>query len=303
MRRRQFVSGAAALAATPAIALTGWPAAAGARQAGGLSLTGIGERLSDLIPRLAAELGSPGYVAGIYQDGSEWMFAHGVRNLNTGDPMTTDTAWLLGSITKVLTTMLLLKYVEAGRIDLDAPIIRYLPDFHLGEMGAAQRIRVRQLVNHSNGIDADSLMPAVEFGPNAVQSYIDALSGKGTLFAPGELLHYTNPGFTIAGRIIETLSGKSFNRTLEEEIFAPIGMKRSVTSATQAILHRTALGAYPGPGGEMEAAGLFMLPVSAAPAGRRRSSPSVTSSHSRARTWPTAWRPTERACSPPNTPA
>ena len=267
MRRRQFVSGAAALAATPAIALTGRPAHASVQQAGGSPLAGIGELLAGLIPELARQLGSPGYVAGIYQDGSEWMYAHGVRNLNTGDAMTTDTAWLLGSITKVATTTLLLKYVEAGRIDLDAPITRYLPDFRLAEKGAAQRIRVRQLVNHSNGIDADSLTPAREFGPNAVQSYIDALAGIGTLFAPAELLHYSNPGFTIAGRIVETLSGKSFNQTLEEEIFAPIGMDRSVTSATQAILHRTALGAYPGAGGEMEAAGLFMLPVSAAPAG------------------------------------
>ena len=267
MRRRQFVTGAAALAAAPAIALTDRTATAVAQQGGGSSLAGIGERLSGLIPELAGRLGSPGYVAGIYQDGSEWMYAHGVRNLNTGDPMTTDTAWLLGSITKVLTTTLLLKYVEAGRVDLDAPVTRYLPNFRLAEKGAAERIRVKQLVNHTNGIDGDTLMPAREFGPDAVQSYIDALVRNGTLFAPNELLHYTNPGFTIAGRIIETLSGKSFNRTLEEEIFAPIGMTRSVTSATQAILHRTALGAYPGTGGEMEAASLFMLPVSAAPAG------------------------------------
>lgn len=267
MRRRQFVSGAATLAAAPAIALTGQPAAAAAGQAGGSSLAGIGELLAELIPQLAGQLGSPGYVAGIYHDGSEWLFAHGVRNLNTGDPMTTDTAWLLGSITKVLTTTLLLKYVEAGRIDLEAPITRYLPDLRLAEEGAAERIRVRQLVNHTNGIDADTLMPAKEFGPNAVRSYIDALAGIGTLFAPDELLHYTNPGFTIAGRIIETLSGKRFDRTLEEEIFAPIGMDRSVTSATQAILHRTAVGAYPGADGEMTAARLFMLPVSAAPAG------------------------------------
>ena len=267
MRRRQFVTGAATLAAAPAIALTGAPASSGGGQVGGSSLAGIGGLLSELIPKLAEELGSPGYVAGIYQDGSEWLFAHGVRNLNTGDPMTTDTAWLLGSITKVLTTTLLLKYVEAGKIDLDAPITRYLPDLRLAEEGAAERIRVRQLVNHTNGIDADTLMPAREFGPNAVQSYIDALPGIGTLFAPDELLHYTNPGFTIAGRIIETLSGKRFDRTLEEEIYAPIGMDRSVTSATQAILHRTAVGAYPGPDGEMAAARLFMLPVSAAPAG------------------------------------
>ena len=86
MRRRQFVSGAAALAAAPSIALTGRAAFGGARQAGGSSLAGIGERLSGLIPQLAGQLGAPGYVAGIYQDGSEWMYAHGVRNLNTAIP-------------------------------------------------------------------------------------------------------------------------------------------------------------------------------------------------------------------------
>ncbi len=267
MRRRQFVSGAATLAAAPAIAVASRPVFAGAGQAASSSLGNIGELLADLIPQLAGQLGSPGYVAAIYHDGAEWAFAHGVRNLNTGEPMTTDTGWLLGSITKVLTTTLLLKYVQAGRLDLDAPITRYLPDLRLAEKGAAERIRVKQLVNHSNGIDADTLMPAREFGPGAVQSYIDALSGIGTLFAPGELMHYSNPGFTIAGRIIEVLAGKPFNRVLEEEIYAPIGMDRSVTSATQAILHRTAVGAYPNAEGEMGAAGLFMLPVSAAPAG------------------------------------
>lgn len=267
MRRRSFVAGVAAVAATPVV-MTAKPInSAVAQESGSKSLAHIGELLSESIPQLAEQFGSPGYVAGVYHDGAEWMFAHGVRNLNTGDPMTVDTAYLLGSISKVLTTTLLLKYVEAGRIDLEAPITRYLPDLQLKETGAAARITVKQLVNHSNGIDADTLMPNDEYGPGMVKSYIDELDRIGTLFEPGELMHYSNPGFTIAGRIIETLSGKTYNQTLEEELYAPIGMERSVTSATQAILHRVALGAYPDANGDMQAAEVFMLPVSAAPAG------------------------------------
>ena len=267
MRRRAFIAGAAAVAATPVV-MTAKPFnSAVAQETGSKSLANIGEVLSESIPQLAEQFGSPGYVAGIYHDGAEWMFAHGVRNLNTGDPMTVDTAYLLGSISKVLTTTLLLKYVEAGQLDLEAPITRYLPDFRLKDLGAAERITVKQLVNHTNGIDADTLMPNYEYGPGMVKSYIDELDQIGTLFEPGELMHYSNPGFTIAGRIIETLSGKSYNQTLEEELYAPIGMDRSVTSATQAILHRVALGAYPDANGEMQAAEVFMLPVSAAPAG------------------------------------
>lgn len=230
-------------------------------------LESLRAKLTDQIAALCPKSLVPGYLLGIAQGPHRLLLSHGIANLNSNVPMTVDTAYLLGSITKVMTTALLLRYVERGRLDLDSPAARYLPDFRLKTRGAAQKILVRQLVNHTNGLDADVLMPDT-CGDAAVSVYIEALRQCGVLFPAGSFLHYTNPGMSVAGRIIEVLSGKSYNRALEEEIFAPIGMVHSCTSAKQAIRHRIALGSLPDAAtGTARPAQMFMLPESGAAAG------------------------------------
>ena len=105
----------------------------------------------------------PGYLAGVYHDGHQTVVAHGVANVVTGAPMRDDTGFLFGSVTKVLTTTLVLQQVERGVVDLDERVITYLPEFKLTTPAAAETIRVRHLLTHTNGIDADffSLMPRV----------------------------------------------------------------------------------------------------------------------------------------------
>ncbi|MFD1044707.1 serine hydrolase domain-containing protein [Kibdelosporangium lantanae] len=125
----------------------------------------------------------PGFVAGVYQAGEQVVVAHGTANLTTGAPMLPDTGFLFGSVTKVLTTTLVLQQVERGVLDLDAPVVRYLPEFTLGDT-----ILVRHLVTHTNGIDADLFFPD-ERGRDALRAYVDGLAGNcGTLFEPGEQL-------------------------------------------------------------------------------------------------------------------
>jgi CubicO group peptidase (beta-lactamase class C family) len=69
----------------------------------------------------------PGYVAGVYHDGQQSVVAHGLANVVTGAPMRDDTGFLFGSVTKVLTTRLVLQQVERGAVDLDEHVITYLP--------------------------------------------------------------------------------------------------------------------------------------------------------------------------------
>ena len=113
------------------------------------SLSELKTYLSEHINKVAQKMFVSGSVFGVYHKGEQILIANGKRNINTGEPMTTDTAWLLGSITKVLTTTLLLKYVEAGKIDLDAPVVKYLENFRLKEPGAAEKIIVKQLIKYS----------------------------------------------------------------------------------------------------------------------------------------------------------
>src|SRR5215472_3022388 len=101
----------------------------------------------------------PGYLAGVYHDGDQTVVAHGVANVVTGAPMREDTGFLFGSITKVMTTTLVLQQVERGVIDLDERVIEYLPEFKLTTPGAAEVIRVRHLLSYTNGIDADLFFP------------------------------------------------------------------------------------------------------------------------------------------------
>src|SRR3954468_17528997 len=94
----------------------------------------------------------PGYLVGVYRAGEQHIVAHGVANSATGAPMRADTGFLYGSITKVMTTMLVLQQVEKGSVELGEPVVRCLPEFTLTTGETAGRIRVRHLLTHTSGI-------------------------------------------------------------------------------------------------------------------------------------------------------
>ncbi|MFF5205244.1 serine hydrolase domain-containing protein [Streptosporangium sp. NPDC000396] len=188
--------------------------------------------------------GVPGFVTGVYHAGEQIIVSHGTANVATGAPMLQDTGFLLGSVTKVLTTTLVLQQVDRGLLDLDSPVVKYLPDFALAVPGAADKILVRHLISHTNGIDADLYFPD-DKGRDALKAYVEGLAiNCGTLFEPGEQLSYSNGGMIVAGRLLEVVTGLPFNDLLAREIYAPVGMKDSGTSAEQAILRSTAVGHF-----------------------------------------------------------
>ncbi|WP_221762223.1 serine hydrolase [Nonomuraea sp. WAC 01424] len=210
----------------------------------------------------------PGFVAGVHHAGEQIVVAHGVANVATGAPMLQDTGFLLGSVTKVLTTTLVLQQVERGVLDIGAVVVTYLPELALTVPGAVEKILVRHLISHTNGIDADLFFPDAK-GRDALKTYVEGLaSGCGTLFEPGEQLSYSNGGMIVAGRLLEVVTGLSFSDLLERDIYRPVGMTDSSTSAEQAILRSTAVGHFLDP--DTMAArptGMFTLPDTWGPAG------------------------------------
>ncbi|MER6038328.1 serine hydrolase domain-containing protein [Streptomyces sp. NPDC001835] len=210
----------------------------------------------------------PGYVAGVHHAGEQIVVAHGTGNVATGAPMRADTGFLFGSVTKVLTTTLVMRQVDRGLLDLDTPVVQYLPEFALTAPGAANKILVRHLISHTNGIDADLFFPDAR-GRDALKLYLDRLARNcGVLFEPGEQLSYSNGGMIVAGRLLEVVTGIPFPDLLERDVYAPVGMNNSCTSAEEAILRSTAVGHFLDP--ETMAAkptGMFMLPDTWGPAG------------------------------------
>jgi CubicO group peptidase (beta-lactamase class C family) len=210
----------------------------------------------------------PGYLAGIYHDGEQAVVAHGITNIVTGAPMREDTRFLFGSITKLLTTTLVLQQVERGVIDLDEPIIKYLPEFKLTTPSAAEKIRVRNLLTHTNGIDADLFFLDAR-GKDALKDFVKGLGQHcGVLFDPDEYISYSNGGMIVAGRLLEVVTGTPYHELLKHEVYATAGMDDSCTSAEEAILRSTAIGHFPDPATKgVRRTDMFMLPESWAPAG------------------------------------
>jgi CubicO group peptidase (beta-lactamase class C family) len=210
----------------------------------------------------------PGYLAGVYHEGSQAVVAHGTANAVTGAPMREDTGFLFGSVTKVLTTTLVLQQAERGAVDLDERVVAYLPEFTLTTPAAAEKVRVRNLLTHTNGIDADLFFPDAR-GRDALQVFLDGLGRScGALFGPGEYISYSNGGMIVAGRLLEVVTGTSYNDLLTLEVYGPAGMDESCTSAEEAILRSTAVGHFPDPAtGAARRTGIFTLPDTWAPAG------------------------------------
>ncbi|MGH2461296.1 MAG: serine hydrolase domain-containing protein [Chloroflexota bacterium] len=210
----------------------------------------------------------PGYLAGVYHAGDQTVVAHGVANAVTGAPMRDDTGFLFGSVTKLLTTTLVLQQAERGAVDLEERVTRYLPEFKLITPSAAEKIRVRHLLNHTNGIDADLYLVDAR-GRDALKVYLDGLGQScGALFGPEEYISYSNGGMIVAGRLLEVVTGTSYHDLLKREVYATVGMADSGTSAEEAILRSTAVGHFPDPATRgARRTDMFMLPDSWAPAG------------------------------------
>ncbi|MCG5215822.1 serine hydrolase domain-containing protein [Streptosporangium sp. KLBMP 9127] len=223
----------------------------------------LGERL----PELIAEHRVPGAVIGVYANGEHLERAAGVLNTRTGVPVTTDSLFQIGSITKVWTATLALQLVEDGKLDLDLPVRAYLPEFRLADESAAALITTRHLLCHTAGFEGDTVTDTGR-GDDAIARYVELLDKASQLFEPGELFSYNNAGFVVIGRIVEILRGKPYIQCLREHLIQPLELAHTATDAAEAILHRAAVGHFPsGTEAPPQPAGVWALPRSLAPAG------------------------------------
>jgi CubicO group peptidase (beta-lactamase class C family) len=165
----------------------------------------------------------PGAVVGVLLEGTLVEAVAGVTNLATGEAVQRDTLFLIGSISKLWTTTLVMQLVDSGDVELDAPVGRYLPDVQLSDPGLADRITVRHLLSHTSGIDEDlSLYDGREDA--CVERYVERFSELPQLLEPGSLFSYCNSGMILAGRLIEVVSGQTYDEALATRIFEPLGL-------------------------------------------------------------------------------
>ncbi len=158
----------------------------------------------------------------------------GYANVDARTLVTARTRFAIGSITKSMTALALLEQHDAGEIDLNEPVQRYLPWFSIGSGGVP--ILVHQLLSHTSGLPDDY---AAEMG---YVYDIVALRAAKTLFVPGTSWSYSNDGYAVAGAVVARVDGRSWPDALRDRVLQPIGMTRSVPVFTPEFMANAAVG-------------------------------------------------------------
>ena len=163
------------------------------------------------------------------------------RALATGVEITPDAVFQIGSITKVWTATLVMRLVDEGRVELDAPVRAYLPELRFADPAATETVTVRHLLTHTSGVDGD-FFEDFGRGDEAVARYVDACAEAPSVQPPGAGWSYGNLGFVVLGRVVEVLTGLPWHRALRERLVARLGIPTPVALAEEAIVFRAASG-------------------------------------------------------------
>jgi dipeptidyl aminopeptidase/acylaminoacyl peptidase/CubicO group peptidase (beta-lactamase class C family) len=191
--------------------------------------------------------------------------ATGVLNLATGQPAGVDSIFQIGSVSKVWTATVVMILVDEGAFALDTPVATILPDFALSSPEVTASLTVRHLLTHTSGIDGD-IFTDTGRGDDAIEKYVALLADAPQNHPLGVTWSYCNSGFSVLGRIIEQVTGKTWDAAMREKLFGPLGLPRTVTLPEEALLHGAAVG-HVEVGGTQHVAPVWGLPRPMGPAG------------------------------------
>lgn len=224
-------------------------------------------QLQDRLDTLRAEHKIPGATLAVLADGRIHEFASGVLNRDTGVAATPDSLFQSGSVAKIYTATVIMRLVGEGRLDLDAKVVDVLPEFGAPDPEAAARITIRQLLSHTGGVTNDFHGAADATGDDALARYVAAAREVPLDLPPGTAASYGSLGIVVLGRVIEVITGTTWNQALKDLLFDPLGLKHSVTLPQEAMRHRYAWGHLGQPGTDPEPIEMFSyIPRAFAPA-------------------------------------
>lgn len=237
MHRRDF------LGLTPLPAL-GRPRAFPAAQRAGAA-PGSADRRFEAIATLVRDkmrdYRVPGVGLGVSVGGTTTLRAFGVTSLDDPHPVTTDTLFTIASISKTMTATAVMRLVEQGRLDLKAPIQRYVPEFRVLDDDTSRRVSLWHCLTHTPGWEGQ--LTTDDKGAEALAHFAASIMPTLPQLAPaGSVWSYNNAGFALTGRVIEAVTGKSIHDALRDLVFAPLGLTRTFTRLTDAMTRRVTLG-------------------------------------------------------------
>lgn len=152
-----------------------------------------------------------------------------------GDPVTASTPFLWGSVSKPVTATVIMTLVEAGRLDLDAPIRRYMPDFRLADEAASGRITARHLLTHASGIP-NGVDVTDRFGPvpDPYRAAVEELAAVVPRTEPGRAHEYTSANYLVLGALVEAITGRRYEEVLDSVVLSRLDMAGAILTPAAA---------------------------------------------------------------------
>lgn len=199
------------------------------------------EQVAAAVADKMKELGVPGAALGVSYQERRMTRGFGVTSVVNPLPVTDDTLFPIASISKTFTATVMMQLVDQGKIDLDAPVRQYLPDFAVQDKDAARKATIRTLLTHVAGWDGDPPADTGE-GDDALARFVAAQKNAEQVAPINTIYSYNNTSFAIAGRVIEVATGKTFEQAVKDMLLDPLSLKHSVYSASDVVNFRFAAG-------------------------------------------------------------
>jgi CubicO group peptidase (beta-lactamase class C family) len=197
--------------------------------------------LQDKVSELAAELEVPGVAVGVLHEGAEHYAFAGVTSTENPLPVDERTLFQFGSTGKTYTATAILRLVEQGKVDLDAPVRTYVPELKLKDDDVAVKVTVLHLLNHTAGWEGD-LMEDVGVGDDALEKYVARMADLEQVSPLGATVSYNNASLSLAGRVIEKVTGTTFEKAIGDLVLEPLGMTSTLFFPNDVMTRRFSVG-------------------------------------------------------------
>jgi CubicO group peptidase (beta-lactamase class C family) len=162
----------------------------------------------------------------------------------SGRRVTPQTPFIIGSVTKPMTALAVMQLVEAGKVELDAPVRRYIPWFRVADPKASAEITVRMLIDQTSGLPQDVTIVTWTWPdePDAIERHVRLLANARLVFPPGHGFLYSNGNYATLGMLVQAVSGLSYEDYVRRHIFTPLDMQHSHVSQEAAMRDGMATG-------------------------------------------------------------
>ena len=195
----------------------------------------IGEAIDQCVEDDMAQLDAPGAAVAVMLDGQTiYTRGYGVKHSTQGGAVDSETAFRIGSVTKMMTAAAVMQQVELGRVDLDAPVTEYIPEFGIGGRWPAELITVRHALTHTTGFP-DLINGGSSTGNDALSRWAAAQGAMQLYAPPGSFWNYSNPNFMMAGLVAERAAGVPYRDLYKQSLWEPAGMHHTTFSPVDVI--------------------------------------------------------------------